>query len=118
MPKARPRSSGSVKVVVKRASTEGASRAPNAPWTVRAMTSIAKLTDNPPMAEAAAKTTRPMTSARFRPTIALGTRQGYVHDGAVENNHQLGDSQHSENPPSPAVVGPLNPSFVPTRVVH
>ncbi len=42
MPKALPRSAGSLKVVVSRASTEGASRAPKAPWTVRAMTSMGK----------------------------------------------------------------------------
>ena len=57
-------------MVVKRASTEGASRAPKAPWTVRAMTSIAKSTEAPPMAEAAAKPTSPMMRARLRPTMS------------------------------------------------
>ena len=70
MPKALPRSPGSVKVVVKRASTEGASNAPKAPWTVRAMTSMAKSTEDPPMAEAAAKPTSPIMSARLRPTMS------------------------------------------------
>ena len=52
------------------ASTEGASRAPNAPCTVRAMTSIEKLTDAPPMAEASAKPTSPVMSVRLRPTLS------------------------------------------------
>ena len=29
---------------------------------------------------------------------------GDVHNGAVENDHQVGDPQHSGNPPPPAVV--------------
>jgi hypothetical protein len=69
-PEGLARSPGSVKVVVKRASTEGASKAPNAPWTVRAMTSIAKLTEAPPMAEAAAKPTSPMMRALLRPNLS------------------------------------------------
>jgi hypothetical protein len=57
-------------VVVKRASTDGARSAPNAPWTVRAMTSIGKSIAAPPMAEATAKPTSPMIKARFRPMMS------------------------------------------------
>jgi len=70
MPKARPRSDGSENVTVKRARTDGASRAPKAPWTVRAMTSIGKSTDAPPTAEATAKPTRPVIRVRLRPKMS------------------------------------------------
>src|ERR1700733_3639652 len=50
--------------------------------------------------------------------IVLGAGEGNVHDGAVENDHQLGDPQHSENPPPPAVVGHIYGGPSPTRVLH
>ena len=47
MPKARPRSRGSVKVVVSRESTDGASRAPNVPCRARAPISMPVVCDAP-----------------------------------------------------------------------
>ena len=67
MPKALPRSSGSVKVVVNSASTAGASKAPKTPWMVRATTSMVKFWAAAPKAEAPAKPARPMMSAFFLP---------------------------------------------------
>ena len=55
MPNALPRSFGSVKVVASSDSAAGASIAPKTPWQARAVTSIAKLTEAPPMADATAK---------------------------------------------------------------
>jgi hypothetical protein len=51
MPNALPRSFGSVNVVVSSDSADGTSSAANAPWQARAMISMAKLTEAPPMAE-------------------------------------------------------------------
>ena len=70
MAKALPRSAGAVKVVVRRASTDGASSAPKAPWTVRAVTSMAKLTEAPPSADAPANPIRPIMRARLRPMMS------------------------------------------------
>jgi hypothetical protein len=70
MANALPRSRKSVKVVVSRARTDGASSAPKAPCTVRAVTSIGKLTDAPPMAEAPAKPANPMINVRLRPNMS------------------------------------------------
>ena len=47
----------------------------------------------------------------------LSRGQSDVDDGAVENNHELGDPKHTENPPPPAVVG-INQGSDPTRVLH
>ncbi len=48
-------------------SAEGASRAPKDPWMARASTSIVKLTDAPPNAEAAANPTSPIRNVRRLP---------------------------------------------------
>ena len=68
MPNARPRSLGSVNVVVSSESADGTSIAPNAPWQARAITSIEKLTEAPPIAETPAKPSRPMRKVTFRPS--------------------------------------------------
>ncbi len=52
MPNALPRSFGSVNVVASSDSAAGASIAPKTPWQARAVTSMAKLTEAPPTAEA------------------------------------------------------------------
>ncbi len=67
MPNALPRSFGSLNVVVSRERAAGASIAPNTPWQARAVTSIAKFTDAPPMAEATAKPIRPVMNITLRP---------------------------------------------------
>ena len=59
MPNALPRSFGSVNVVVSSDSAEGTSSAANAPWQARAVTSMAKLTEAPPMAETPTNPARP-----------------------------------------------------------
>src|SRR5580693_4525258 len=56
---ALPRSFGAVNVVVSSDSADGTSSAANAPWQARAVISIAKLTDAPPMAETPANPARP-----------------------------------------------------------
>src|ERR1039458_1052298 len=71
MLKALPRSSGSVNAVVTIASAAGASTAPNAPWIARAVTSIPKLWDAPPSAEAKANPMRPICSVVLRPMRSL-----------------------------------------------
>ena len=42
--------------------------AANAPWQARAVTSMVKLTEAPPMAETPANPTRPVRKVTFRPT--------------------------------------------------
>ena len=49
MPNALPRSFGSVNVVVSSDSADGTRIAPNAPWQARAVISMAKLTEAPPI---------------------------------------------------------------------
>jgi hypothetical protein len=66
-PNALPRSSGSVNVVAIRDSADGASSAAKTPWQARAVTSIAKLTEAPPTAEATAKPTNPTRKVSLRP---------------------------------------------------
>ena len=68
MPNALPRSLGLVKVVASSDSAAGASIAPKTPWAARADTSIVKLTEAPPMAEAMAKPARPVMNITRRPT--------------------------------------------------
>ena len=68
MPNALPRSFGSVNVVVSRDSAEGTSSAANAPWQARAVTSMVKLTEAPPMAETPAKPTSPVRNVTLRPS--------------------------------------------------
>src|SRR5436853_336046 len=63
MPNALLRSLGSVNVVVSSDSAEGTSSAANAPWQARAVISMAKLTDAPPMAETTANPARPASEA-------------------------------------------------------
>src|SRR5207245_1287329 len=48
-------------------SAEGASSAPNAPWSIRAATSTPKDWASPPIAEAIENPTKPMTRAQLRP---------------------------------------------------
>src|SRR5580693_1076637 len=74
-PNALPRSFGSVKVVVSSDSAAGASIAANTPWQARAVTSISKLTDAPPIAEATAKPVRPVRNIRCRPTRSASRPQ-------------------------------------------
>ena len=50
--------------------------------------------------------------------IALGGRECDVDDGAVKDDHQLGNPQHGENPPPPAVVGCVIRDLVPSRKLH
>ena len=68
MANARPRSFGSVNVVVSSDSADGTSSAANAPWQARAVISIAKLTDAPPIADTPAKPARPVRNVTFRPS--------------------------------------------------
>jgi hypothetical protein len=68
MPNALPRSFGMVKVVASSDSAAGASIAAKTPWQARAVTSMAKLTEAPPMAEATAKPARPVMNITRRPT--------------------------------------------------
>jgi hypothetical protein len=68
MPNAVLRSFGSVKVVVSSDSAVGTSSAANAPWQARAVISMAKLTEAPPMADTPAKPTRPVRNVTFRPS--------------------------------------------------
>jgi hypothetical protein len=64
---ALPRSSGSLNVVVRIDRAAGASSAPNTPWLARAVTSIAKLTEAPPTADATEKPTSPVMNVSLRP---------------------------------------------------
>jgi hypothetical protein len=68
MPNALARSLGSVNVVVSSDSAEGTSSAAKAPWQARAVTSMAKLTDAPPMAETTANPARPARKVVLRPS--------------------------------------------------
>jgi len=67
MPNALPRSFGSLNVVVSSDSAAGASIAPNAPWHARAVTSMTKPVDAPPIADAAAKPASPVMNMTLRP---------------------------------------------------
>jgi len=67
MPNALPRSFGSLNVVVSSDSAAGASSAPNAPWQARAVTSMAKLVDAPPMADTAANPISPVRKVTLLP---------------------------------------------------
>ena len=69
-PNARPRSSGSLNVVVRSDSAVGASSAANAPCSARAPTSTPKLWAAPPTAEATAKPIRPTTRVGLRPRLS------------------------------------------------
>jgi hypothetical protein len=62
-----PRSSGAANVVVNRDKADGTKTAAKAPWQARAVTSMVKLTEAPPMAETPAKPTRPTRKVTFRP---------------------------------------------------
>ena len=68
MPKALPRSAGSVNVVVSSDSAAGASSAPKTPWPARATTSMSKLTAAPPIADITANPTRPTMKVVLRPS--------------------------------------------------
>src|SRR5580693_8130003 len=67
MPNALPRSFGSVNVVASRDRADGASNAAKTPWQARAVTSIVKLTEAPPTAEAAANPASPVRKVTLRP---------------------------------------------------
>lgn len=67
MPKALAFSLRSVNVVASRARAAGASIAAKAPWKARAVTSMPKLVEAPPTAEATAKPLRPMRKVCLRP---------------------------------------------------
>ena len=67
MPNALPRSFGSLNVVVSSDSAAGASIAPNAPWHARAVTSMTKPDDAPPIADATAKPASPVMNMTLRP---------------------------------------------------
>ena len=75
MPNALPRSFGTVKVVASSESAAGASMAANTPWQARAVTSIAKFTDAPPIAEATAKPARPVMNMTLRPSRSASRPQ-------------------------------------------
>jgi len=70
-PNALARSAGSVNVVVKSDSADGASSAPNAPWNVRAAASMANDWAAPPTADAAANPARPASKVHLRPNRSL-----------------------------------------------
>ena len=55
-------------VVVSSDSAEGTSSAANAPWQARAVISMAKLTEAPPMAETTANPAKPVRNVTLRPT--------------------------------------------------
>ena len=55
-------------VVVSRDSADGTSSAANAPWQARAVTSMVKLTEAPPMADTPAKPTSPVKNVTLRPS--------------------------------------------------
>jgi hypothetical protein len=57
-----------MKVVVSSDSPAGTSSAANAPWPARAVTSMAKLTEAPPMAETPANPASPVRNVTFRPS--------------------------------------------------
>ena len=76
MPNARPRSLGPVNVVVSSDNADGTSSAANAPWQARAVTSMAKLTEAPPMADTTAKPARPVRSVTFRPSRSASLPPG------------------------------------------
>ena len=65
---ALPRSLGSANVLVRIDNADGAMTAANAPWQARAVTSMAKLTDAPPTADATAKPARPAMNVTLRPS--------------------------------------------------
>ena len=67
MPNARPRSRGSVNVVVSSDRHAGASSAANSPCSARDAVSMANELAAPPSADASAKPDRPVTSVRLRP---------------------------------------------------
>src|SRR5581483_8036694 len=68
MPNARPRSFGSLNVVVSSDSADGTRIAPNAPWQARAVISMTKLTEAPPTAETPAKPASPIRNVTLRPS--------------------------------------------------
>src|SRR4029077_19785884 len=68
MPNARARSLGAVNVVVSSDSADGTSSAANAPWQARAVISMAKLTDAPPMAETTANPASPVRNVTLLPS--------------------------------------------------
>ena len=65
--KARARSLGSVKVTVSSERAAGAMMAAKAPWSARALKSMAEFWARPPRAEAPAKPMRLITNMRLRP---------------------------------------------------
>ena len=67
IPNALGRSGESWKVIVSSDSAEGASSAPNAPWSARAATSTANEGASPPSADAPAKPSSPATNVHLRP---------------------------------------------------
>ncbi len=67
-PNALPRSFGSLNVVVSRDSADGTRIAPNAPWQARAVISMVKLTEAPPIADTPAKPSSPIMNVTFRPS--------------------------------------------------
>ena len=71
MPKARPRSRGSVNVDVRMDSTDGASRAPKRPCRPRAPISIRVVCAAPPTAEATANPMTPAMRVRLGPNMSL-----------------------------------------------
>ncbi len=76
MPNALLRSFGSVNVVVSSDSADGTSSAANAPWQARAVTSMAKLTEAPPMADTPANPARPVRNVTFRPNRSASRPPG------------------------------------------
>ncbi len=62
-----PRSLGSLNVVASSERADVASSAAKTPWQARAVTSIVKLTEAPPTAEAAAKPASPVRKVTLRP---------------------------------------------------
>jgi hypothetical protein len=68
MPNALARSFGPVNVVVSSDSADGTSSAENAPWQARAVISMVKLTEAPPIADTPAKPARPIRNVTFRPS--------------------------------------------------
>jgi hypothetical protein len=130
-----------VNVVVKSASTEGASKAPKAPCEIDRGATDGRRNGEPnqsgderPLAshnvpdaateeEQAAEGKRvggdnPLAVGVGEVQGVLRCREGDVDDGAVQNDHQLSDPQHSEDPPPPVVIGRFNRDLGPTGVLH
>jgi hypothetical protein len=98
-----------VNVVVSSDTAAGARSAAKTPWQARAVTSIVKLTEAPPAAEAAAKPASPIKKVTLRPIRSASRRLGWLGSGGcppalrqVEPVEALPAGDHHQ--PSPYVL--------------